>query len=1025
MLVRVVVFGLLQWWFGACLAAGAIAVPRTISDVTELLERRTSETALIKQHHELLAAAPPPEANRQAQIEFHQRRAQAAASLGLVAQVLDERRTLVVLSKGDRNQPKHLIDLAIAEMTAGNWTAAEQSVRQATMVPGVQWGQDIVARTLMARTRSWLGDVTTARIQTDLAETVFRRVSGHPAALQFTDLVGAMIAWSRADTELNDGKTIAGETSLQMAATRALADTKVASRRLQHLEWAPEPETVWQMLDLIEAQLARVHAQQGHSIAAEQVARNMLLRNLDRYGRTAPSTAVSLAVFGEVLIAQQRWREATYLADLAALILERAGAKVTSGYAFHAERIRIDSRIGSGDWRGALALLEGLRSRLNIEPTMLLATERRGLWALALVRGGRALEAESWLVRLLTEHESVFGGSRYETAESRGLLGLALAAAGKREAAYESFAAAVPILMGSTRGSEAAGEDALRRLTRNAILESWIGLLHDIQGGELARSKGIDAAAEAFRVSDGIRSGSLQAAVAASAARAMAGTPTLGALIRREQDTKREIVTMNNQLGALALTPDSETRDKAVAGFQSRLRALELERTELFKNIDGQFPDYANLINPRPAGAAETIKALAPRESLVSILTTPERTYVWSLNPAGEIAFHAAKLSASDLNAAVGRLRSALDPGEVTVDRLRQFDYAVAHELYRALLAPVERVWGNARELIVVSSGALGQLPLSLLPTQPVGQLMQDAVAFAEMKQVQWLARRMAVSGIPSANAFVRMRALPAGSPNRSAFVGFGDPLFGSTAPAPASTRGVYLRNLTVQRMNTQTDAARTEVSWLDYAALAPLPDTREEVQAIARVLGADVKNDVFVGAAASRKTVRALDLSKRRVIAFATHGLVPGDLPGLTQPALALAVEGDPAQSPLLTLEDVLGLKLDADWVVLSACNTAAGDGQGADAVSGLGRAFFYAGSRALLVTHWPVETVSARLLVTDTFERYAKDPALTRAAALQRAMLAVMDEGSSVDATGKAAFSYAHPMFWAPYALFGDGAR
>ena len=225
--------------------------------------------------------------------------------------------------------------------------------------------------------------------------------------------------------------------------------------------------------------------------------------------------------------------------------------------------------------------------------------------------------------------------------------------------------------------------------------------------------------------------------------------------------------------------------------------------------------------------------------------------------------------------------------------------------------------------------------------------------------------------------------------------------------------------------MSTQTDAARNEVSWLDYATLAPLPDTREEVQSIARVLGADAKKDVFLGAAASRRTVRELDLSQRRIIAFATHGLVPGDLPGLTQPALALAAESDPAQSPLLTLEDVLGLKLDADWVVLSACNTAAGDGQGAEAVSGLGRGFFYAGSRALLVTHWPVETVSARLLVTDIFERYAKDQSATRAAVLQRAMLAIMDSPGSVDTSGKAEFSYAHPMFWAPYALYGNGAR
>ena len=156
----------------------------------------------------------------------------------------------------------------------------------------------------------------------------------------------------------------------------------------------------------------------------------------------------------------------------------------------------------------------------------------------------------------------------------------------------------------------------------------------------------------------------------------------------------------------------------------------------------------------------------------------------------------------------------------------------------------------------------------------------------------------------------------------------------------------------------------------------------------------------------------------------FATHGLIPGDLNGLSQPALALSapnvadVDGD----GLLTMDEILELKLDADWVVLSACNTAAGDGAGAEAVSGLGRAFFYAGTRALLVSNWPVETTSARLLTTDLFARQAADPALPRAVAMQQAMLGLID-GPGVEEGGKTVFSYAHPIFWAPFSVVGDG--
>ena len=109
---------------------------------------------------------------------------------------------------------------------------------------------------------------------------------------------------------------------------------------------------------------------------------------------------------------------------------------------------------------------------------------------------------------------------------------------------------------------------------------------------------------------------------------------------------------------------------------------------------------------------------------------------------------------------------------------------------------------------------------------------------------------------------------------------------------------------------------------------------------------------------------------------------------------------------APFHTLEDVLGLKLNADWVVLSACNTAAADGRAEEALSGLARGFFYAGSRSLLVTHWAVESESAK--------HYAAKPQAAKAESLRQAMLKVMSLPQ-----------YAHPAYWAPYALVGDGGR
>jgi CHAT domain-containing protein len=169
------------------------------------------------------------------------------------------------------------------------------------------------------------------------------------------------------------------------------------------------------------------------------------------------------------------------------------------------------------------------------------------------------------------------------------------------------------------------------------------------------------------------------------------------------------------------------------------------------------------------------------------------------------------------------------------------------------------------------------------------------------------------------------------------------------------------------------------------------------------------------------------MDLSNVRILAFATHGLMKGDLDGLNEPALALSspkVVGDEEGDGLLSLSEIIGLKLNADLVILSACNTASADGSGAEAVSGLGRAFFYAGTKSLLVSHWPVHSGATTSFMAKIFENMAVDSSVGRSEAVRRARIQLIDEDEFVSG-GKAAFSYAHPLFWAPFALVGDGSN
>jgi CHAT domain-containing protein len=475
-----------------------------------------------------------------------------------------------------------------------------------------------------------------------------------------------------------------------------------------------------------------------------------------------------------------------------------------------------------------------------------------------------------------------------------------------------------------------------------------------------------------------------------------------------------------------------------VHAISSEIEKLRTERKTAQQQIKQRFPAYATLVDPKPPTVDEIKAALRSGEALLSFYFGQEKSFVWAVPNEGAVAFAAVPVTAVQLEANVRTLREALEPQVTMVSEIPAFDVALAYQLYATLLKPVEAGWRSSKSLIVVTNGALGALPLGLLPTAPAQVDVAAKPLFAGYRNVPWLARTHAVTVVPSASALITLRHLPPGTSSRDKLIGFGDPYFNAQEAADADAE----QQVPMQVASAETsdaDAVTTrgiplklraaphteDVDTAELALLPRLPDTRLELHAMAKALDVDPAKSLYLGRDANEQNVETINLSHYQIIAFATHGLVPGDVDGLTQPALALTapevagVKGD----GLLTMEKILALKLDADWVVLSACNTAAGAGAGAEAASGLGSAFFYAGTRALLVTNWSVHSVSARELISDVFRRQSADSSISRSEALRQAMMALLDGPGTVDRSGHSIFSYAHPLFWAPYSLIGDG--
>jgi CHAT domain-containing protein len=1005
-----------------------VAPPRNISDITAILDQQKPDPSRAARN-KAAADANPPTSGPLGQ--FHYQRAQARAALGRTDEAIADAQKAISLGGDFQTEvSRYMQFLAQQYRITGNLKGAietEQAI--AKKIDEAQRGKGMLFGVNLRIITSYLtlGDIKQAETYLGKNQALLNESKSWQNFDLFRSSSEATVEYGRARV---------------LQARGNYRDAELAFRKAQTLQrdaiakspkWPSRPaaDTMESSVDFMLNYEGQAKARQGRLNEAEADIRRALLNRLKTVGKYHFDTAQITNSLASLLAEQTRYAEAEQLARTSVEIYQGLGSPEGSTVHAFALNQLAATLYSQRKYDDAAAIYDRLDAATrNWEPSRA-ARLRLGFARIYTSYVAKKTDQGIELARQLVERETKRVGDKHvDSAMANAILGAGLTFARRDADAFAVYRKALPILLAASRDD--ADDSTVSAATDNrmqVVIETYLILLSRNRGSVA------DVGVESLQLGELIRGRSVEKALSASSARSVARDPALAELVRKEQDLEKQIVaelgTLNNMLAA---APE-ERSDKDVTDLRTAIEKLRAQRTAARRDIARRFPGYADLVAPKPAGVEDIRATLRPDEAFLSFHLGRTATFVWAVPKQGPVAFAYVAANAADINKRVQRLREALEPQADSIADIPPYDLALAHELYALLLRPVEAGWKPAKQLIVVTNGALGLLPLSLLPTA-AAELKIDAAApiFAGYRDVPWLARTHAVTLVPSAAALRTLRGLPRGSDKREPLIGFGDPVFSpqqaadaknpETGPqaaiqlAEATTRGLPL----ARRASPQT----RNVENAELGLLPRLPDTAAELTSIALALEADPTKVLSLGMAANEEMVKKANLSKYRIIVFATHGLVPGDLEGLTQPALALSaptVSGTPGDG-LLTMEEILALKLDADWVVLSACNTGAAAGAGAEAASGLGRAFFYAGTRAILVTNWSVHSASARELVTDLFRRQSAERKITRGEALRQAMIALLDGPGFVDAQGKTAFSYAHPLFWAPYSIIGDGA-
>ncbi len=758
--------------------------------------------------------------------------------------------------------------------------------------------------------------------------------------------------------------------------------------------------------------LAGVYRRQGRHGEAELLYRRARAINQETFGPMSRQVAVSinnLAVLaaeqGQWELAKRRYRQSLEIFETALGADHHILGAVLNGMAEVHKRQK--------DYAAARLLLQRaltLQRRAFGEDHFEIGITANNLGALYQVEGDLD-RAKRHLERARVIFDRSFGAEHPLVASALANLAGIAKLQEDRRGALELIRRSTRILRRRAGRARAQRSGALDSEQRS--LRPLFGLHLQVIGDLVAEGdSGSDAlVAEAFEVAQLTRTSSTAQAVARMSARFALGDDQLAKLVRERRNLLERWRHLDQQILHDAVRPIDLDRETPREDLRAALSVLSERLARLDRLLAGEFPDYAEIANPRPLALTEAQRLLNSDEAIIAFIVMGNESFVLGVR-SDRASMSRVDLGTEALRQAVSRIRASLSSQRLfELDDLLARGYAArdAVALYRSLIVPAEPLLEGARHVFVVPDDALQSLPLGVLLTDRLDDL-SDFRAFSDYREAPWLARKFAMTTLPSVSSLRALRRFARAARSRAAFFGFGNPrLEGRPGNRTGDQRGPRITEV-LRGVLADTRALKE---------LAPLPETADELRRIATSLGAD-ETSLRLGRDMTERAAKSSDLSGSRVIAFATHGLVAGELYGTAEPALVFTPPDIPTAEDdgLLTASEIAReVDLDADWVILSACNTASGDAPGAEGLSGLAKAFFYAGSRALLVSHWPVSSRAAVELTTGLFSEISAASDIGGAEALRRSMLAMMRDPE--------AEYFAHPLFWAPFVVVGEGGR